>query len=426
MATARRKGIGFELRVSCGYDITGKRIRMSTMWYPPTGMTEKQIAKELEKQKLLFDDKVKGRGQMVNGDIRLAEFMDIWWENHALGLARKTYSVYEIYTPRIIQALGHMKLSKISHIHINRFLENLGEAGINKNVVKDKNGNVIADRKLSARTIYDYHKLINNILNKAVEWGYLDQNPGKLAITPKVNYKEAKHLSEKDTQRMLDLLNGETIQHRTMIYILIFTGLRRAELLGLRWSDINFDTQTITVEQSLQYFAPGQYEIKDPKTRSGRRQFTVSKSICELLLVYKAWQDEIKQVAGDTWIETDAVFTRTDGTHCLPNSLTQWFKKFITRHGLPQVTLHSLRHTHASLLIAEGIDIATVSRRLGHSKVSITLDIYTHSLESRDRKAAEILDNLLTINDDKLLKISDFEHLRGKSGGNPTKSAENA
>ena len=426
MASIRKKGLGYELRASCGCNSAGKRVRVSKILCPPDDLTTKQLEDWLQKQKILYDDEVKMHGQKPNSDLKFDAFVEIWWKNHATGLARKTNSVYAIYLPRLVQAFGHLRLSKISHIHINKFLENLREPGINKQLKKDEKGKFILDRKLSDRTIRDYYKLLNSILNKGVTWGYLAQNPGKFAMTPKLNYKEAAYLSEADTKRLLNLLNGENIKHKTMIYLLVYSGLRRAELLGLRWIDVDFDSQTITVAQSLQHFGPGDFEIKDPKSRAGKRQFTVSKSICDLLRAYKAWQNEMKEAAGDQWIDTGAVFTRENGTHCIPNSLSQWFRKFITRHGLPNITLHSLRHTHASLLIAEGVDLATISRRLGHSKISMTLDVYSHVMKSRDRKAAETLDKLLDINDDKLLKMTDFEHLRGKSGGNSKKSAENA
>jgi integrase len=116
-----------------------------------------------------------------------------------------------------------------------------------------------------------------------------------------------------------------------------------------------------------------------------------------MLEEYRLWQDQLKERVGDIWQETDLVFTRVDGKYFIPDTLSWWFAKFIKRSGLPEVTLHSLRHTHATLLIADGTDIVTVSKRLGHANTSVTLDVYAHAIASRDRLAADRIDQLLAV-----------------------------
>ena len=422
MATARKKGKGFELRASFGYDSKGKQIRKSKMWNPPPGMTDKQIEKELVRQTILFEEELRG-GSTKNGCIKLSDFIELWKRDYAKPqLARKTYENYLVYLPRITNALGHLKLSDIQPVHINRFYTNLSEEGIKKRRTRNENGKLETERKLSDRTRRDYHKLLSNILNWAVRWQYVERNMASFANPPKLTYKESKYLSDDETRRLLSLLKGEPVLHRTMIYLLVFAGLRRGELLGLKWSDINFENQTIKIERNLQYFYNNDYLIKQPKTAAGIRSFTIGKSVCTILTEYKAWQNELKQSVGDQWNDLDYIFTRPDGRPYLPESLTQWFGRF-SKHNLPKVTLHSLRHTNATLLIGSGIDVTTTSKRLGHANSSITLDIYSHFLESSDSIAAEKLDEILIVNDEKLLKISDFEHLKGKTRGKEQKSS---
>ena len=181
-----------------------------------------------------------------------------------------------------------------------------------------------------------------------------------------------------------------------MILLLLFTGMRRGELCGLEWKDINFHAHTLRIVRSSQYIGNKTFITKEPKTRSGVRELTLSHSMFSILTSYKIWQEERKAQVGTAWAETDRLFTQWNGNPIHPDTITSWFEKFIKRHGFPHVTLHSLRHTNATLMIAEGVDVKTVSKRLGHANTSTTLNIYTHALQSRDREAAEKLDRVLS------------------------------
>ncbi|MBD9050098.1 site-specific integrase [Ruminococcus sp.] len=136
---------------------------------------------------------------------------------------------------------------------------------------------------------------------------------------------------------------------------------------------------------------------KEPKTKSSKRTMKISNDMLKRLKIYQAWQSEQRIKIGSEWNDTDRLFTQWNGLPMYPDSLTKWFKLFLKRHNLRQVTLHSLRHTNATLMIAEGTDIRTVSGRLGHSNTSTTLNIYTHALKSKDTQAAEILNDILAI-----------------------------
>jgi len=152
----------------------------------------------------------------------------------------------------------------------------------------------------------------------------------------------------------------------------------------------------MSIVRSSQYIGNATVITKEPKTQSGIRKFVMSDTICKILKEYRKWQLEVKVKLGDQWADTDRLFTTWNGTPIYPDTVTAWFSDFLKKNKLPKVTLHSLRHTNATMMIAEGVDVCTVSRRLGHANTSTTLNIYAHALKSRDQEAAEKLDSMFT------------------------------
>ena len=395
MATARLRGSSYEIRVYCGLDSDGKRLYQYAHWKPTPGMTPKQIEKELERQKVIFENKVR-RGEIVNANIYFRDFAARWMEEYAKPrLTPKTFQRYQDYLKRINVAIGHIKLPDLRAPHLNAFYKNLSEPGVNKQGKRDKNGNLIEQRPLAPKTIVDHHRLISRILNTAIRWELLDHNVAERADPPKIEYKERQCLEETELKQMLFLLNREPMQYRVMVTLLLYTGMRRGELCGLEWKDIDFDKQTLTICRSSQYIGNKQFITKEPKTKAGIRKISIGSGICQLLQNYRQHQDKQREKTGDQWVENDRLFTQWNGEPIYPDTITDWFPKFLERCGLPKVTLHSLRHSNASLMIAEGVDIRTVSNRLGHAQTSTTLNIYSHALKSRDQDAADKLDMAL-------------------------------
>ena len=395
MATARKKGRGYEIRVSCGIDINGKKLGKSKTWIPEDGMTQRQIEKELERQKILFEEEVK-TGISPDNKMRFYDFSKRWMDEYAkVNLTIKTYARYEIYLKRINQAIGHLKLKDVTPLQLNAFYRSLEADGVNQRKRYDENGNLINNGKLAPKTILDHHRVISKILATAVKWGLLEKNVAMRADPPKVPHREIACLNEDETRKMLVLLENEPIQYRTMITLLVYTGIRRGELCGLEWKDIDFENQVMHVCRSAQYIGNKTMITKEPKTKSGIRHFSLSIHAIVLLKSYRRWQLEQKFKVGDRWNECNRLFTSWDGSPIHPDTITDWFSKFIKKSNLPYVTLHSLRHTNATLMIAEGTDVCTVSRRLGHANTATTLNIYAHALKSKDREAANTLDNVL-------------------------------
>ena len=167
--------------------------------------------------------------------------------------------------------------------------------------------------------------------------------------------------------------------------------------MGLEWKHVNFENGTIQVKQASQYVKGLGTITKQPKNESLKRVISIPDSVILLLKQYKASQNEQRFACGDKWVHSDRLFTQWDGKPMYPHTPSVWFNDFIKEKGLPHITFHQLRHTSASLLIGSGVDVLTVSKRLGHAKTSTTLDIYSHVLKGADKIAAEKLESLLVV-----------------------------
>jgi len=386
-AVTRREGknnrVSYLIRVSDGYKQNGERIRYSKTWIPKPGWSERKTQRELHKQIFLFEDTIKSKYSQ-EGIIKFQHFAERFLNEYAQRqLKSKTVDGYTKLLQKINNAIGHIRLCDLKTSHLNAFYSYLHEGGMNR-----RTGGL-----LSASSIRGYHRVISSILTKAVKWGFIASNPALNAEPPKIGRREAAYLDEDDVRRLLTLLHNEPIKYRAMVSFSLLSGLRRGELLGLRWQDVDFDSETISVVQTSSYVKGRGVYVSTPKNESSVRPLKLSKSTIALLNEYKKWQDGQKVIYGIKWNLTDGrVFTSEDGVVINPDSLSRWFKCFIKKHGFPNISLHSLRHTYASILIADGTPIVVVSKRLGHAQVSTTSDIYSHLIKSADEKAAHVTD----------------------------------
>lgn len=451
MASITKRGDTYRIRVSCGYDITGKQIIKSITWKPPKGMTAKQIEKELEKQAFAFEEKCL-TGQFLDGSITLSAFIDLWFKNYAeKQLKHRTITRYKELLRRILPALGHIKLQKLQPHHLIEFYNNLGEDGIRldtkyvpckdfksrigsfcntqkelsersgvslaairacingQNVSKEtarKLSEVMCSddlftvaegkTKLSDKTISEYHRLLSSVLTTAVQWQVIPFNPCERVKPPKVEQKEALALDSEQAAELIRCLQEEPIKYRSAIMLLLYTGMRRGELCGLEWSDIDLDNGVVKINKTVLYSSDLGTYSDTTKTQSSNRIINIPPDMVKLLVQYKAHTAQQRLKLGDQWTDSGKVFTGENGAVINPDTLSTWFKKFIRRNGLPDIHLHSLRHTAATLLISGGADIATVSKRLGHANKTTTLNIYTHAVKSADEAAANMLQDILS------------------------------
>ncbi len=448
MATVQKRNNSYKITASCGYDINGKQIRKSITWVPEQGMTQKQISKELERQKVILDEKCK-TGTFLDENIKFSAFIDVWEKDYAtVQLAPKTYERYQNLLKRIVPHLGHMRMGKIQPQHILALYNNLANdvytirkctatdaliAHMKKYSVADiselteippstirdiKNKKVTSEdrlrklvtalqydgepysyidieKRLADRTVLHHHRLLSSIFNTAVQWQVIRDNPCARVKAPKVSAKEINYLDDSQAKQLIEYLESAPIQYKTMIITLIYTGMRLGELCGLEWKDIDFDNEIITIKRTSQYTKEKGIFTKEPKNKTSIRTNRYPTVLFKLLRSYRAYQNEERLRLGDKWHYTDRLFTKWDGSPIYPNTLNKWLTRFINDKDLPRITVHSLRHTNATLLISGGVDIRTVSKRLGHSQTSTTLNIYTHAIASADEMASDTLQDIL-------------------------------
>lgn len=449
MASITKRGKGYRIKVSLGYDLNNHQIVRYRTWTPPAGMSESKAAKEVQRQAVLFEEECK-RGRVVSGSTKFAEFIRIWLDEYAaVQLRPTTVGWYQQLFKRIIPALGHLRIDRIQPHHLQAFYNNLAETGVRddgkqrfkgdfdavrkekgwslsdvaarsgvsvttirqiaagKNVtmetaekvsscfdrpVSDLFEPVAAGAVLSSTSINQYHKAISAVLSTAVQWGYITDNPCNRIKPPKVQRKEGVCLDDRQTEQLIDLLDTmpeSKFDFRVAYTVLLFTGLRRSELLGLRWRDIDLDTGVLSVCQTTKYIAGQGIIFDDTKNTSSFRSLKMPSDLIPLLKRYKAWQNARRLRMGDRWEDNGLLFTNDFGAPMRPDTLSSNFHRLISGSGLPDIHLHSLRHTNATLLIANGTNVQTVAKRLGHSSANTTMKVYAHAIQAADAAAAE-------------------------------------
>lgn len=451
MATIERRSTNsYRIIVSCGYDGKGKQVRKKKTVTLPDQLTEKQQQKEIQKLAVLFEREVRN-GTFLDGDkITFEEFTQKWLADYAeRELAPKTVSRYKSLLERINQAIGGIKLCKIQPPHIHSFIKNLSESGVredsryimNKKYItyfkehkkelqntginirtvasildgkptNKKTACKIADEiriglstlftpqntadKLSSQTLMHHYRLLNTIFNTAVQWNLIINNPVERTKSPHVEQHETLSLNDDEVTQMLQLLEGAPLKYQAAVYIAVFGGLRVGEVTALQWNDIDLQSGKLSITKARQYITGIGCIEKSPKNESSKRELKLPVIALDKLNELKKEQILERFAVGSRLKDESIIFTQLNGKPMSPDTISHWFSKWIAKTDLPQITFHGLRHSNASLLIAYGTNIVTVSKRLGHSRISTTSDIYTHAINKFDGEAANTLDNIFT------------------------------
>ena len=297
------------------------------------------------------------------------QFLNEWLERYLSKRVRgSTMDGYRQRAKHIVDGLGDVSIVDLRPDHLIEYYDS-------------KLSN------LSASTITKHHPLIVDCLSDAVKWNLVTRNVGIAVEPPRAPKKEMKALSVGETHQFLD--NCTTELWRTIFHTLIWTGIRRSELLGLQWNDLDLDMALMTIRPSLVRLQNGTYVTDEPKTSSGTRSLDLAPSTCLILKQHRAGQERDVELLGIPSSQANFVFGHPDGTPRTPSTVTQQFRRIASRAGLSGVRLHDLRHTHASLMLQQGTDIKTISSRLGHSSVAFTMDTYAHLLPGMQKAAME-------------------------------------
>ena len=375
----------YQIRVYRGRDTEGKQLKpYSKTWRIPEGMKNpRTIKKELEKAKAEFENECKAG--LVSPEKRtFAEQAEYYITLRSRDRKHRTIFRYKELLERINEEIGYLKLTDITPEHLNRFYCRLAEDGQNKHT----------STGLSPKTIREHHNLIHAIFAQAVREGVVRSNPAELA-TPPVNKKKEVQFYEVETvQQIMKCLEKEPLKWQCIVQLMIASGARRGEIMGLKWKNVDFSKNTIKICDNLQYTRERGTYLDTTKTDEPR-YVTIDKSVMQLLSKHRNEQTLIRFRMGAGWNDEGYCFTQSNGKPMNPNSITDYLRKFSKKYNLPHIHPHAFRHTQAGILISEGVDVVTVAKRLGHKQVTTTENIYAHALAKADAEANEVVASVL-------------------------------
>ena len=312
---------------------------------------------------------------VVPGHSTVAEHLHTWLESYAKNqCGAMTQDGYtNIVENHLIPALGNVKLKELRHQMIENYY--------NK-----------ACKTLSPRTVTKHHRLLSQAMKWAVRKGYIGQNPCDFADPPAWKGKEMRTLTEGELKYLLDIASDSS--YYPIYYTAVSTGLRQAELLGLRWRDVNLEEMALTVSQVL-FKRRGVCVFKEPKTSHSRRTVALTPKLTSYLREYKAERESLYLHLSRVLGLDSLVFAREDGKPIDPSMLSHEFHKIVLLTGLEDINFHSLRHTFASLMLMKGANIKVISEAMGHSTINLTLSTYSHTIKGMSAKAMALLDEVL-------------------------------
>jgi len=347
-------------------DATGKRKRR---WHSFQG-TKREA--QVECARLISE--TQGGGAVDPSRITVAEFLDRFERDWvAVHVSAHSAGRYHGALGHVRRHLGEAQLQKLRAADVAAFYAALTRAG------------------LAPATIKLVHGILHRALRAAKEWGVIRDNVTEAVEPPRAPDRETECLQPDQARELLQRLRGHPLY--LIASLALATGMRRNEMLALRWRDVDLDAGKLTVEQSLEQTPAHGIRVKAPKTRRGRRTISLPATIVAELRTHWVAQQEQRLACAMGRAPADSpVLAAYDGRPQSPNAITKAWPVAMAKIGMPAITLHSLRHTHASMLIASGMDILTISLRLGHSSPTITLGVYGHLVSGTDDRAADIMD----------------------------------
>ena len=381
MATIKKRGNSYLIRVSCGYDINGNHKEQSMTWKPDEGMTKKQIEKELNRQAVMFEES--GNHGFKTSTMKFQELAEEWFENYAKNALRSiTYERMLQLTHRVYPAIGHLRIDKITAKHLQGFVNSLAKEGANEKT----------DKPLAPKTIRHNLSFISDVFSCAVRIDLVSDNPCRKVTIPKGEVKEKPIYSQEEIAQLLTAINGEPTKYRAFFFLIAYSGFRRSEMFGLKWKDIDFENNIISIKRTSYYTSERGIYTDTTKTKRSKRVLKISPYIMGILKELKDEQDEEALRLGDKWVESDRLFVKWNGEPMNNQTPYGWLKEFCEKNDMPFYGIHSFRHFAASALISSGLDVVTVSGALGHCNSGTTLNVYAHMFQTAQARVAQAMD----------------------------------
>lgn len=455
MATIEKRqgknNTSYLITVCLGRDAQGKQVRHRKTYTPPVGWSEARAHKEAQRQAVLFEEEIE-KGYQLDNRQSFQEYAAYVLETkRRQNVRERTLERYEEMLLRVNAEIGFLKLVDIRPAHLNNFYSKLqkegsrrteGKAttkidlktylrergltlarvaelsglGVNtvslacKQAVSESSAKKIAEAlgekpeklftiyrdmtPLSDKTVLEHHRLISTILAQAEKEMLVPYNAAAKASPPRPVRHEPNYFQPEEVHELLDASWDAPLKYRVFLHLLVVTGARRGEIAGLKWEKLDLKTGKMHISSGLYY--SGKRGIYEGDTKTGeQRWLKIPEETIELLKQLKQAQEELKEKNGVCWQETGYVFVRDDGRPMSPQTFSQWLSKFTKRHNLPHANPHAFRHTAASILIAFGTDIVTVSKLLGHASVTTTESFYAHLIEEAKSAASGTLTDVL-------------------------------
>ena len=372
-----RDGVVWRLFVSGGKDSSGRRIRITKR----VRGTKAEASRQLRE---LVAEVESGRYiRPVSSTIR--GFIEESWLPAIEPTLRPTTSenMRMYLRAYVLPRLGAMPLSKLTHQEIQNLYADLLERG-------GRNG-----RPLSRRTVLKVHSILREALSAAVRWELIGRNVAEQVQSPRPEKTEIKVLEPRLVVALLDGLKIRTPWAYAPTMLAFYTGLRRSEILGLTWGDVDLTAGTLSVRRAYHRLDSGEEVVRPPKSARSSRLVPLTRSTVEMLTGHRKEAEHTAGVNGRALATQNYIFAGHDGKPFRPDSLSQAFRRAAARLGLQGVRFHDTRHTHASLMLKAGVHPKVVSERLGHSSITITLDTYSHVMPGLQEAAAERLDQVM-------------------------------
>lgn len=371
----------WRLNVNDGTDDDGRRIvRRKTVKAKDREDALRQLGR--------FTDRVE-KGDYVEAARKLTfgKLVGDWLKNYAVpALGKRTVWRYRhLLDSRILPALGHKPVNKITSSVLLAFYNSLKDDGARAD---GKEGG------LSETTVLHHHRLIHSIFAYGVEMKKLSHNPAHFKKAPKAKKIKVQCYNEDQAAELFAALDNAETKYRALVNLAIDTGARRGELVGLEWRHVDFEKNTITIEQSASYIPHEGQATKDTKTEESNRVITVPRSTMALLEQWQKEQRKHRFALGEKWTSTQEqwIFTTWNGRQVNVDVVSNWFGRFIRDRGLDHCSFHSLRHLHATILANSKTPAKVISSRLGHSNFGTTMNIYAEVFKSADSAAADAME----------------------------------
>jgi integrase len=375
----QRKDGRWEARISLGYSSNGKRRRKSIFGNSQADVRKKMI--DLIKQ-------IQDGEYLEPSKMSLSAWIKYWLLNYGkLKYQQTTYDMYaSLLKNHINPELGSVKLSKLTTSDLQVFYNKL----TTKKTLSG--GCKISNKPLSTKTIRNIHNVIHTSLEQATKENLIKQNPSKHCILPRVEKKEMQTFDYKQIKTFLKAVKNDRLF--VAYLIALSTGLRRGEILGLRWRDVNFVNNTIHINQQI-VKTDKEIIIKDLKTKLSNRVLDIPPTTMKELKLHQTRQKKEKLLCGSGWVKTGLVFTDEIGQLIKPDAFYKAFKKILKEIELPDIRLHDLRHSYALMCLQEGVEIKTLQETLGHYSASFTLDFYGHASKQMKKESADKIENVI-------------------------------